>query len=395
MKKSNTELVNEIVKTIPSRKAKGEAHWCVDGRKYNRSRRFYTTKNEAIKEAEKIIETKDADEQIFGGVGHGYTSGVLQEYYNEKHKEFSVGFIRGAQLESILRSLLFLSEIKVGNKRFKDMTTTELTAVSINRFIVPVVKEERTLKTVLNYWSTYSQLGKFCVGNGYLMENLFAATKPKQGGKLSNEKTNLDHLNKETINKIIDQLPISDRHYKRCNWKLAVMFASQSGLRQGEQRAVTWNDVEFESKIIDVHKSVDRYGNVGETKTKAGKRKFKLNPSLVKAVQEEYIRQGRPNKSDYIFMSSHEGEIHPNQFIKIIRRACKAAGVPPIRWHDLRHYYGSVLLETYSSTPGGEWRITRNMGHTDIRVTSSIYGHVINRHVNDKQDDDTQDRAFN
>lgn len=395
MKKSNTELVNEIIKAIPSRKDLGKAHWCIDGRSYGKGRKFKKTKSEAIKEAERMVATSETEDKIFGGISDGDNPGVLQLYFRTKELDFNNGFIRQQQLQDIRRFITILSNIRIGNVLLKSMETNELTAVNVNRYIAPVIQKGRSLKTVSNYWSTYTELGSFCVKNGYFLTNLFSATKPKKGGILSKEKPKLDHLNKDVMNTIFDFLPAPSEYYKRCNWKLAVMFGAQSGLRQGEQRIITWNDIEFDTKLLDVHKGIDRYGMTNKPKSSAGNRTFKLNPTLIKLLQEEYIRQGRPNKSDYIFCRLDGSPISSNTYLKKVKRACKEAGLPVIRWHDLRHYYGSVLLETYSSTPGGEWRITRNMGHSNIKVTSTIYGHVINNQVGNKKDDDTLDSAFN
>jgi integrase len=52
--------------------------------------------------------------------------------------------------------------------------------------------------------------------------------------------------------------------------------------------------------------------------------------------------------------------------------ACKAAGVDPIRWHDLRHYYASLLIFEIKHAPQ---EISRMMGHHDFSFTSKQYGH--------------------
>ncbi len=60
------------------------------------------------------------------------------------------------------------------------------------------------------------------------------------------------------------------------------------------------------------------------------------------------------------------------KYLKRIKDACRRAGVAAIRWHDLRHYYASKLLQAY---PDDLWRVKTYMGHSDIRITQGIYGH--------------------
>ena len=62
----------------------------------------------------------------------------------------------------------------------------------------------------------------------------------------------------------------------------------------------------------------------------------------------------------------------PSKFLKALHRACDAAGVDRIRWHDLRHYYASKLLMAY---PNDLFRVKSYMGHATIAITQEIYGH--------------------
>ena len=69
-----------------------------------------------------------------------------------------------------------------------------------------------------------------------------------------------------------------------------------------------------------------------------------------------------------------------------LQEACERADVERIRWHDLRHYYASVLLKVY----GGDFnRIKTYMGHASIKTTIDIYSHWIE---NDEEKQEAKDK---
>ena len=70
----------------------------------------------------------------------------------------------------------------------------------------------------------------------------------------------------------------------------------------------------------------------------------------------------------------------PSKFLRAIQRACDAAGVERIRWHDLRHYYASMMLKHY---PDDLWRVSRYLGHEKIETTQTIYGHWLESETDD------------
>ena len=62
----------------------------------------------------------------------------------------------------------------------------------------------------------------------------------------------------------------------------------------------------------------------------------------------------------------------PDSVLHMLQRVLKRAGLPRIRFHDLRHTCASMLLsEGYGLKDVQEW-----LGHSDIKMTANIYGHL-------------------
>ena len=78
-------------------------------------------------------------------------------------------------------------------------------------------------------------------------------------------------------------------------------------------------------------------------------------------------------------------------FLAALHKACDAAGVERIRWHDLRHYYASRILQAFN---GDWWTVTNRMGHESIKTTTNIYGHWLESEEQDAKIADAISGAF-
>ena len=74
-----------------------------------------------------------------------------------------------------------------------------------------------------------------------------------------------------------------------------------------------------------------------------------------------------------IFTSKRGGYIHPTNLSQYLRRDLEKAGLPPIRFHDLRHSFATVLAGA-----GAHVAIVAGMlGHANPTTTLSTYTHFV------------------
>ncbi len=75
-----------------------------------------------------------------------------------------------------------------------------------------------------------------------------------------------------------------------------------------------------------------------------------------------------------MFCSSEGKPIDPENFIKRqFQPAVKAAGIGKLRFHDLRHTFGSIKIEQGENPK----YVQVQMGHSDIKVTLEVYSHLL------------------
>ena len=158
-----------------------------------------------------------------------------------------------------------------------------------------------------------------------------------------------------------------------------------SGARRGEVLALRRRDVDLPNRTMSISRTVGRVGGVGmvttSTKTRAGRRAVSLDDDLVAAIeaqldsQDEDRRLIGPGYADegLLFASPTGGPVNPDAVSRTFVREARAAGLRPIRLHDLRHSWATIALR-HGVHPKV---VQERLGHSSIAVTMGIYSHVM------------------
>lgn len=154
--------------------------------------------------------------------------------------------------------------------------------------------------------------------------------------------------------------PISVLAFKTLFW---------TGMRSGELLALTWKDIDLDSKTISINKTYARLGGkdiINNPKTPKSKRKIPISDSLCNDIEDYKNKLYDFNSSDRVF---HFTKFFlENEMIRI----CKKSGVKRIRVHDLRHSHASLLIEL-GFTP---LAIAERLGHEKVQTTLDTYSHL-------------------
>jgi len=109
-----------------------------------------------------------------------------------------------------------------------------------------------------------------------------------------------------------------------------------TGLRRGELLGLKWEDIDLEQGIIHVRRQIAKIdGEIVEAplKTKNSYRALSIGADAVEIL----IEQKEKANSEYVFPSPTGGPISPDSVLKMLHRVLKRAGLPKIRFHDMRH----------------------------------------------------------
>ena len=257
----------------------------------------------------------------------------------------------------------------LGDKRIDKLTTHE-----IQQFYV-MLKEEGRLKedAVKGYQLAAATVRRI---HGVLRQAMQAAAdlriiprNPVDGiqlPKLDNDKMKV--LNAEELS--IFKEAIKDEP----EWYDFFYTEITTGLRKGEICGLMWSDFDMKTGTLNVRRTLHRYEDgklrTGETKTGAGKRKILLPRSTAQLLRE----RSKKSYSQWIFWNPIRPEepIAPDSAYHAMKRILQTAGLPDIRFHDLRHTFATHALANGVDPK----TLAGILGHTNASFTLDTYAHV-------------------
>jgi integrase len=144
------------------------------------------------------------------------------------------------------------------------------------------------------------------------------------------------------------------------------LMAAMTGLRQGELLALRWLDLDARASKVRVRQAFVR-GEFKAPKSRRGSRGVPLASELHAALDELRFVSEFTADDDLIFAHPTTGKPLDRGFVyKRFKRACRRAGVRVVRFHDLRHTFGTRVAASgeVSLRTLQEW-----MGHRDAKTT--------------------------
>jgi integrase len=140
------------------------------------------------------------------------------------------------------------------------------------------------------------------------------------------------------------------------------LTAAFTGLRRGELVALRWRDVDFAGSYIRVTAS---YGESGLSTPKSGKvRSVPMAPAVAEALARLAQRDAHTGSDDLVFPGIAGGHLDASALYRRYKRALRDAGLRDLRFHDLRHTFGTRMIGRASILQVKEW-----MGHADVDTT--------------------------
>jgi integrase len=149
------------------------------------------------------------------------------------------------------------------------------------------------------------------------------------------------------------------------------LTAAFTGLRRGELIALHWRDVDFAGSVIRVRAS---YHEGVLSTPKSGKvRSVPMAPDVASALAKLGDRGDQVADDDSVFVGEGGGYVDGSALRRRYDAAIKRAGLRRLRFHDLRHTFGTRMIAKADIRRVQEW-----MGHADIQ-TAMKYLHYAPR----------------
>lgn len=161
-------------------------------------------------------------------------------------------------------------------------------------------------------------------------------------------------------------------------YRAFVILAGYSGLRLGELLALRWSSIDARRRQIQVSETlsaVKGQTSFGPPKTRAAIRAVGVPGFVI----EELLSAGGPADAptDLVFVSPEGQPVRPTLFRRRFwNPAVNAAGLAPLRIHDLRH----TAVAFWIAAGAHPKQIAARAGHTSVSVVLDRYGHLLPNH---------------
>lgn len=207
---------------------------------------------------------------------------------------------------------------------------------------------------------------------GLLVRNVAEAVDPPRP-----EKRNMATLAPEDIPQFLETA-------RGTPYYVLFYTALYTGMRLGELLGLRWLDVDLYMASLSVVQALYKRAEVCKMvkpKSPHSRRQIALSPSLALLLRQHKGEQqargvllGKPiSDSDLVFCRTNGEPIDPTVISHACAAVLKKAGLPHMRFHDLRHTHATLMLKQ-----GVHPKIvSERLGHSSVAITMDTYSHVL------------------
>ena len=287
----------------------------------------------------------------------------LVELYLEQNRPFikEVTHIRNTHaMNSIVRIL------------GTNTNVSKLTARSLSTAFYESGKGNTTLN---EYQARFKAFWRWSYRNDYVQDVSWLDKLTPFPDKTTKEKNREKYLEGDELNLLLDNLSIPIKKY-------AIAFLALSGLRVGEMLCLTVEDVDFDTRMINVDKTfspITRKVSEG-AKTYSGNRKVYMQPELYDLCKEiDALYKDRQEQLRFdrkLFFCDLDGKrLEYYALNKYFKENCERIIHRSLSLHSLRHSHASLMFQEGASLGA----VSMRLGHSDSAVTREIYTHITQR----------------
>lgn len=352
----------------------------VQARKY---RSFRQPQDMGIREARKTA--KELDLEFQRQFERDQNTGVemrLEEVWNWYKNYYAPNKLRDTTFYNIKNMVEIKILPELGHLKIGQITTNRIT-MFLNDVSIKKDKETgKPLKPKQYYKDSYVQaiysslfrIFNVAISNGWIKDNpCNNAIKPRKNRTAKKKPLEIEQI-KDILNKTNEYT----------TYNAIIQFQIYTGMRIGETLALTWDDIDFKKREININKTVNFIKTdfiVGPPKTENSYRTLGMNNAiyhLLKLTKKEQNVRKRELKNLYedhnlVFSQVTGNYIYRTEINNRLNTIKKGTDYEYITVHFLRHANATLLLNN-----GVDLKIvSAHLGHNDIKTTANIYADVL------------------
>lgn len=242
---------------------------------------------------------------------------------------------------------------------FGDTVVDELKGRDVERYMRAKRVDGLAFKTIRNHTSLLHAIFEFGVRRDVLRENPM-----RRMDRIPSPAVDADirFITLEELEALVEGVPSGPFYVVD---RAIYVAAAMTGLRQGELLALRWRDVDRSAGVLRVRRTYTR-GAFSTPKTRRATRAVPMADRVASELRQLGETAAFSHDDDLVFGHPQLGSVlDPSSLRKRMAIALHAAGVRQIRFHDLRHTYGTLMAGA-----GAPMRLLQEwMGHRDYKTT--------------------------
>lgn len=266
------------------------------------------------------------------------------------------------------------------------MGSTRLSELSVPQVRSYLHRKRLHPQTVAHHRATLRRALNDAMRDGHVTRNVAALAKPPAVPSPERRWLTADQVT--TL--LAATRPAGDKPGSR--WHALWALTATAGLRIAEALALTWDDIDTVARTVTVRRTLHRVpgrvlsdgsrepGEWGtrQPKTRGSRRTVPLTETALAALRvhelhqaQEQMRSGKRRRG-LVFATPKGEPVHGTSALRDLKKDLKAARLPEVTVHQLRHSAASVMLEA-----GVPLKLVSDvLGHSTIRITADLYSHV-------------------
>ena len=243
---------------------------------------------------------------------------------------------------------------------FDGKPMSQITQHDIENFVAEKQAAGQAAKSVANYLGFLHSIYRFAERRRWVTSNPCRLVEKPRAADVD---ADIRFLDIAEIEALLRAVP--DDHLGRVE-KVMYLAAAMTGMRQGELLAVRWLDVDWSAQRVRVRRNFVR-GKFGSPKSKRSSRSVPLADRLAGELDRLHQQSPFDMDHDLVFAHPHTGKpIDRSKLLKRFKAALERAKVREVRFHDLRHTFGTRM-----AAAGVPMRTLQEwMGHRDYKTTA-------------------------
>lgn len=247
---------------------------------------------------------------------------------------------------------------------FGDIPCADLTAGKINAFINKKLADGLSASYVRDIFTVFKTMLKYA--------------QEEYGFRLSLKNVVLPKAERKQVEKISDTEQKKLVSYLKANMSLTafgILLSLFMGLRIGEICGLKWEDIDFQNKILHIHRTVQRISSTnGNRKTRivisTPKSATSFRDIVIPDALMKYFEMFR-SEADHFILSGTDKPVEPRTMQYRYKKILRTADVENHNYHKLRHTFATNSAEKGFNVKA----LSAVLGHSSVTLTLNRYIH--------------------